>query len=60
MGKIYDTLKEHFENTPKDVLDREFEEINSKWGNIGPDVDKYEKFVRNIKENNNMKNDFEG
>ena len=49
MGKIYDALKEHFENTPKDVLDKEFEEINSKWGNIGPDVDEYVKFVESIK-----------
>ena len=58
MGEIYDQLKEYFKNTPKDVLDKEFEEINSKWGSIGPDVDKYEKFVRNIVENNDMKSKY--
>lgn len=45
MGKLLNQLKEYFENTPKEVLDKEVKE----WeylNEIGPDVLEYAKAVR--------------
>lgn len=45
MGKLLNQLKEYFENTPKEVLEKEAKE----WeylNEIGPDVLEYAKTVR--------------
>lgn len=45
MGKLLNQLKKYFENTPKEVLDKEAKE----WeylNEIGPDVLEYAKLVR--------------
>ena len=45
MGKLLEQLKEYFENTPKEVLEKEVKE----WeylNEIGPDVLEYAKLVR--------------
>lgn len=45
MGKLLNQLQQYFENTPKEVLDKEAKE----WeylNEIGPDVLEYAKMVR--------------
>lgn len=45
MGKLLNQLKDYFENTPKEVLEKEAKE----WeylNEIGPDVLEYAKMVR--------------
>jgi tyrosine type site-specific recombinase len=45
MGKLLNQLQQYFENTPKEVLDKELKE----WeylNEIGPDVLEYAKLVR--------------
>ena len=37
---ISDGLERHFKETPKDVLEREWNEI-SQWNEIGPDAQEY-------------------
>lgn len=39
-GLISDRLERHFKETPKDVLEREWNEI-SQWNEIGPDAQEY-------------------
>lgn len=41
MGKILESLKKYFEETPKEQLDKDFEEIDNKWGKMGPTVEEY-------------------
>lgn len=48
MGSIYESLKQYFENTPKDVLDKDWKEIEH-LNEIGPDVMEYAEFVTNLK-----------
>lgn len=48
MGKLYDNLKKHFENTPQEELDKEWEEIES-LNEIGPDVIEYANLVKEYK-----------
>lgn len=45
MGKLLNQLKEYFENTPKEVLEKEAKEWNY-LNEIGPDVLEYAKMVR--------------
>lgn len=42
-SRIYDQLREYFEKTPKEVLDKEWKEINEKYPN-SPTVDEWIKF----------------
>lgn len=51
---IFENLRKHFENTPKEELDREWEELKH-WSEIGPDVDEYVALLKKyglIKKNN--------
>lgn len=41
MYKLVEQLKEYFENTPKEQLEKEYEEIYKKYGHVGPTVDEY-------------------
>lgn len=45
MGKLLNQLKEYFENTPKEVLDKEAKDWDY-LNEIGPDVLEYAKLVR--------------
>ena len=45
MGKLVDLLKEYFENTPKEQLEAEWEEIKE-LNDIGPDVLEYAEHIR--------------
>ena len=45
MGKLADSLKQYFEETPQDILDREWEELKH-LNSIGPDVLAYAERVR--------------
>lgn len=40
MGNLADSLRKHFEETPQDVLDREWEELKY-LNEIGPDASEY-------------------
>ena len=48
MGKLYDNLKNHFENTPQEELDRERKEIES-LNDIGSDVTEYANWIEDYK-----------
>ena len=41
MGKVLESLKKYFEETPKEQLDKDFKEIENKWGHIGIGVEEY-------------------
>lgn len=45
MGKLLEQLKYYFDNTPKDILEKEAEELDY-LNEIGPDVLEYAKMVR--------------
>ena len=45
MWNLFESLKNYFENTPKEVLDNDWKEIKY-LNEIGPDVIEYAKFVR--------------
>lgn len=55
-SKLSWQVKTYLENTPKEVLDKEFEEL-SYWNTIGPTADEYIKFAEEnfIKRNNKNK-----
>lgn len=46
MGKLVEQLKEYFENTSKEQLEKEYEEIYKKYGHVGPTVDEYLESIR--------------
>lgn len=48
MGKIYNSLKEYFQITSQEQLDKDWEEIES-LNNIGIDVLEWSEFVKKIK-----------
>lgn len=39
--KLVEKMKEYFENTPQEVLDKEYEEINNKYIGVGLTVDEW-------------------
>ncbi len=43
MGNLFESLKDYFENTPKDVIEKDWREYLNE---IGPDVIEYAEFVR--------------
>lgn len=45
MGNLFESLKNYFENTPKEVFDNDWKEIKY-LNEIGPDVIEYAEFVR--------------
>lgn len=45
MGNLFESLKNYFENTPKEVLDNDWKEIEH-LNQIGPDVIEYAEFVK--------------
>lgn len=45
MGNLLDSLKSYFENTPQDVLEKDWREIEY-LNEIGPDVFEYVDFVK--------------
>ena len=47
MGNLFESLKDYFENTPKDVLDNDWKEIE-KLNEIGPDVIEYARYVKSL------------
>ena len=47
MSKIYDNLKKYFEETPKEILDKDWENIKY-LNDIGPDVEYLNKFKNEI------------
>lgn len=49
MGSIIKQLKEHFANTPQEVLQAEWEEYSKKYNHIGPTIDEYLQAVENSK-----------
>lgn len=48
MGKLYDDLMKHFENTSQEELDKEWEEIKS-LNDIGPDAIEYANWIKEYK-----------
>lgn len=51
MLEIYNQLKAYFKNTPKEQLDKDWEEIKH-WNEIGPDVEEWvmESYKKRYKE----------
>ena len=47
MGKIFESLKDYFENTPKEVLDNDWKEVEN-LNEIGPDVIEYARYVKDM------------
>jgi hypothetical protein len=45
MGKLAESLRKYFEETPQDILDREWDELKS-FNEIGPDATEYIERVR--------------
>lgn len=45
MGNLFESLKDYFENTPNDVIENDWREIEY-LNEIGPDVIEYAEFVR--------------
>lgn len=48
MGKLYDNLKNHFENISQEELDKEWKEIES-LNEIGPDAIEYADWIKEYK-----------
>lgn len=53
MGSFVDRLKEHFNNTPKEELDKEWNELKH-LNEIGPDVIKYYEYYKKVFENGTL------
>lgn len=45
MGNLFESLKDYFENIPKEILDNDWKEMEY-LNEIGPDVIEYAKFVK--------------
>ena len=45
MGNLFENLKQYFENTPKDILEQDWREIEY-LNEIGPDVIEYAEYVK--------------
>ena len=48
MSELYYKLREYFENTPREQLDKDWEDVKE-LNDIGPDVILYANYVRHIK-----------
>ena len=53
MGVLLEDLKNYFNNTPKDILEKEWEE-KAYLDEIGPDVMEYIEFVKGYYESDNI------
>lgn len=49
MKNFAEQLKEYFNNTPKDVINKEFKETQERYKDVGPTVDEYFGYVESIK-----------
>lgn len=62
MGNLFDSLKNYFENTPQDILENDWKEIEY-LNEIGPDVIEYAEYVKTYFETDvsysNVKNELE-
>lgn len=47
MGNLFESLKDYFENTPKEILDNDWREIEY-LNEIGPDVIWYAEYVKEL------------
>lgn len=47
MNELLNQLKKHFENTPREELEKEWEEL-SEYNNIGPTVEEYLESVSHV------------
>ena len=45
MGKVYDKLKQYFNTTPKEQLQKDWEKLK-KYNEIGPTVEEYLNYVK--------------
>lgn len=52
MGKLLSSLKEYFNNTPKEELEKDLKELEY-LNEIGPDVEEYCEYLKTIQENEN-------
>ena len=41
MYNLIKSFKKYLKETPKEQLDKDFKEINNKWGHIGPTVEEW-------------------
>jgi hypothetical protein len=55
MKSIVQILKEHFQNTPEEQLEKEWKELEP-LNNIGPDVEEYCKTVKRLNNGKSNKN----
>lgn len=46
MGKLEKALRKHFDETPQEELDKEWEELKH-WNEIGPDAEEYINYYKN-------------
>ena len=53
MGVLLEDIKNYFNNTPKDILDQDWKEIEY-LNEIGPDVIEYIEFVKSYYESDNI------
>ena len=49
MNSLSEQLKDYFNNTPQEQLDKDWEELKH-WNEIGPEVDEYIKSVINARQ----------
>lgn len=47
MGNLFESLKDYFENTPKEILDNDWKEIEY-LNEIGPGVIEYAEYVKEL------------
>lgn len=45
MSKLLDSLREYFENTPKEILEEDWKELEH-WNEIGPNAEEYCNWVK--------------
>lgn len=50
---LVESLRKYFEETPKEKLDKEWEEVKE-LNSIGPDVFEYEKFYKEVQKLRNL------
>ena len=49
MSSLSEQLKDYFDNTPQEQLDKDWEELKH-WNEIGPEIDDYIKSVMNARQ----------